>query len=496
VSPDEKQVHHKEDRVSRISLYALITWLVGCPILLVSAASRASDEELDAEARAAELRAQLFAADLVVQAEVANVVEVGDEAIVVLEVNETFRGATARKTIYAETPRDVAAELADREAIWLLKATDDPRRFVLDASASTLPVERAGEITEVLEHVTYATLDELAFTISLDKKTYKLDEPIRLTWSIENPTKEPIVIAEPENWGAALGLILAPRTRGGDETDVVLEIKPGTKHEADATARFRTLDPRRPAIGGTASLLRLIAAYGDAEQRTLPALEPGKYELTVRADTSHVAKDDAATPNEATLGALAAEPITFRVAEDDPFTLDEAKALLADAAGVEDIDAAIASDDPKRRNRALVAVEDYACPALMPLYEQMLRSDDDATRAAACRAITTWARHPAVVEANPFTDLIDELPLRADLSDIARAAADVAEAQGDTTMIPVLLRFIQVETVNDVSKRSVVLSVAQLTGLELDETDLEEAETLIKDWIERHATNDTSPGDP
>jgi len=481
--------------VSRLRLHVFIAWLVGCAILMLPAASRATEDERDDAAREAELRAQLFAADLVVQAKAANIVGVGGSAVVVLEVSKTFRGATARTTIYAETAKEHAAELADREAIWLLKATVDPRRFVLDGPASILPVERVAEVADVLENTTYAMLNDLTFTVWLDKKTYKLDEPICLTWSIENPTNNPIVIAEPEGWAAALGLVLTPRTRGADDTGAVLEIKPGTKPQADSTPRFRTLDPVRPTIGGTASLLRLVVTYGNAEQRTLPTLDPGKYELALRADTSHITKDDAGTPKEAALGALATEAVTFRVAEDDPFTLNEAKALLAGVAGVEDIDAAIASDDAELRARALIAVEDYACPALLPLYEQMLRSHDADVRAAACRAITMWARHSSVVESRPFADLIDDLPLKADLSDIARAAADVAEAQSDTTMIPVLLRFIQVDTVNEVSKRSVVLSIAQITGLELDETDLEEAETLIKDWIERHPADDTSPSD-
>ncbi len=462
---------------------------------MLPAAARESEDEQDRAARAAELRARLLAADLVVQAKVVNVVSVGGNAVVVLEVSKTYRGATARTTIYAETPKEHATDLADREAIWLLKATNDPRRFVLDGPASILAVERAADVAELLDNVTYATLDDLVFTVSLDKKTYKLDEPIRLTWSIENPTKDPIVIAEPEGWGAALGLVLTPRTRGADDTGAVLEIKPAARPEADATARFRTLDPTRHKIGDSESLLRLVAVYGNAEQLTPPTLEPGKYELTLRADTSDIATDDATTPKEAALGALATDPITFRVAEDDPFTLDEAKALLADVAGIEDIDTAVTSDDSKLRARALAAVQDYACPALLPLYEQMLRAENADTRAAACRAITMWARHPTVVEAKPFADLIDDLPLDADLSAIARAAADVAEAQGDTTMVPVLLRFIQVETVTEVSKRSVVLSIAQITGLDLDETDLEESETLVKDWIQRHPPDDTSPDD-
>ncbi len=494
--------------MSRFVFRQLMACLVSYAVLMVPGASLAANDrsgrdasgdrtdEQDKAARLAELQAQLFAADLVVRAKVANVVTVGGKAVVVLVVIKTFRGATPRKAIYAETAKQDAAGLDEREAVWLLNAMDDPRRFTLEGPEAILDIERADEVTKALEAVEYATLDDLTFTVSFDKKTYKLDEPIRLTWTIENPTEKPIVIAVPEGWVMMLGISLKRRSAEANKSvETVLDIKPNsTEMRLDAESSFRTLDATRPQITGTVSLLRLIASYSDQERRSLPTLEPGGHQVTLFADTSQLAKvPGIAIPKSAALGWLNTERLSFEIASDRLSTLDEAKTLVARLAGVEDLDEALKSDDSEVRSRAIGAVRDYACPALLPLLEELLRSNDPEIQAAACSAIAMWARHPAIIKARPFAGRLESAPIGEELSLIARTAADVAEAQKDATMIPLLLRFLGDEHVNRVSKQSIVLSIGAIAGLEINETDLDEAEATIMRWVKKHPEKVTPP---
>jgi hypothetical protein len=453
-----------------------------------SGATDAEKQKQDEAKRLDELRPRLFAADLVVQASVTNVLPVGDKAIIVLAVREMFRGATARKAIYAETTQAAAAQIGQREAVWLLKSTDGDRHYTLDGPDDVLDAERAADVVKALETAAYATLSDLKLTVTLDKGAYRPDEPIRITWTIDNPTNNPIEVAEPTDWGIMLGLLLKGSTP--DDTtalEPVVEIVPNTLTQREPTTVFRTLDPTRPNIHGSASLLRLVSSFSGKQRRGRPWLNPGRQELTLRADTSKVTEiPGVAVPKGAALGELRSEPVTFVITEGEPLSLDEAKALVAGFAGVDDLDQAIKSNDLVTRARTLQALVDYACPALLPLYEQMLRADDPIDRAVACSAITMWACHPAIVQARPFANLIDELPLDADLSLIARSIADVAEAQNDITAMPLLLRLMRVETVDTVSKRSVAISAAAIAGLQIDETNLEEAESIVKNWIEKH----------
>jgi hypothetical protein len=306
-------------------------------------AARAEEEE--AAKKLAELQQKLLAADLVVRAKVANTLAAGDKLVIVLSVRETFRGATARKAIYVETTKEHAADLAELEAIWLLTATADPRRFTLEAPESILDAERADEIKTALEKIEYAALDDLKFTVSLDKKTYKLDEPIRLTWTIENPTDKPIVIAVPETWGAglAIGLIGVSQQhvplRTGDilitrkvGEDTVLLLPPDSdarRHGARFT--FDTLGAGRREELGTASLLRLVRSYGETKEHPSGSLlDPGRYMLQLAIDSTGAAEpDDALAPAEARLGRLHSDKILFDVGDERLDSLDDAKSILA-----------------------------------------------------------------------------------------------------------------------------------------------------------------------
>ncbi len=486
--------------MSPLSLRPFIAALLAALMLTLSAAALATEatgkEDEEAAKRRAELQARLLAADLVVRAKVSNILVVGDKALVVLGMRETFRGATPRKAIYAETAKQDAAGHDEQEAIWLLNATDDPRRFTLEGPEAILDIERADEVTKALEAVEYATLGDLTFTVSLDKKTYKLDEPIRLTWTIKNPTENPIVIAVPEGWGMMLGTSLKRSSaEAGKSVVTVLDIKPNsTAMRLDAEPSFRTLDATQTRITGTVSLLRLITSYSDQERRSLPTLEPGGHQVTLFGDTSQLAKlPGIAIPKSAALGRLNTERVSFEITFDRLSTLDEAKALVARLAGVEDLDEALKSDDAEIRARALKAVRDYACPALLPLLEELLRSDDPEVQTAACSAIAMWARHPAIIKARPFAGRLESAPIGEELSLIARTAADVAEAQKDATMIPLLVRFLGDEHVNRVSKQSIVLSIGTIAGLEINETDLDEAEAIIERWVKKHPEKVTPP---
>jgi hypothetical protein len=451
------------------------------------------DEAKKEEAkRLAELQARLLGADLVVRARVANVLPVGDEVLVVLGVRETFRGATARRAIYVETAKANAAGLEGQEALWLLKATDDPRHFLLDGPDAILEVERAGQITKALEAIEYASLDQLKLTVALDKGAYKLDEPIRLTWTIENPTEKPIVIAVPRVWGAGLGISLKSAAPQGK---TILSLGPRSRAGNEGQFSFHTLMGEHRSVTGTASLLRLVAGHRQADAAAEGSLlPPESYVLKLSSDTTGAAGNpDVAVPKEAALGSLESSELAFEVTAASLSSPDEAKALIAQFAGVEDIEKALESDDAGIRARAIEAVRDYACPALLPLLAKMLRSDDAEAQAAACSAITMWARHPAVVAARPFEELLEKAPIGKDLSVIARAAADVAEAQQDATMIPLLLRYLYDEKINTVSKQSIALSIGAIAGLDINESDLDEATATIARWVKEHSGGDTAP---
>jgi hypothetical protein len=472
--------------------------------LVLALATRAlggeTSETPDQEAakRLAALQAQLLAADLVVHARVTNILATGDTAVLVLGVHETFRGATARKAVYVELEKEKAAGLDERDAVWLLKATDDPRRFALDGLGSILDAERADEIKAALASIEYAALDDLTFTVSLDKDTYKLDEPIRLTWTIENPTDKPIVIAVPEVWGAGFGITLGQaKAEGGAGAGAMLDVAPrahAEQHEGRFT--FATLSATRPQVSGSFSLLRLVSSYSEAAAPVSGSLLPaGRYRLKVSLDTTGAVRaPDVSVPKEARLGALQTPEFAFEVA-DTPFTsLDEAREALRVIAGVERLDGALKTTPPEAHARLLVAVRDYSCPALLPFLDELLRSEDSELQAAACQAVAMWARHPAVIEARPFAKLLadEDVPGR---SLIARTAADMAETQKDATMIPVLLEALGDERVNKVSRQSIALSLGAIAGLEIDPDDLDAAVAAIENWVKANPDRVAPPTD-
>jgi hypothetical protein len=459
-------------------------------------APEAPDQE--AAKRLAALQAQLLAADLVVRARVTNIFTTGDTAVLVLGVHETFRGATARKAVYVELDKEKAAGLDERDAVWLLKATADPRRFSLDGPVSILDADRADEIKAALASVEYAALDDLKLTVSLDKDTYKLDEPIRLTWTIENPTDKPIVIAVPEVWGAGFGITLGRAgSEGAAGAGAVLDVGPrahADEHEGRFT--FTTLSAARRQVSGSFSLLRLTSSYSQASQPASGSLlPPGRYRLKVSLDTTGaVHAPDVSVPKEARLGALQTPEFAFEVA-DAPFaSLDEAREALRIIAGVERLDDALKAIQPEAHARLLVAVRDYSCPALLPFLDELLRSEDSEMQAAACQAVSMWARHPAVIAARPFAKLLTDadVPGR---SLIARTAADVAETQKDATMIPLLLKALGDERVNKVSRQSIALSIGAIAGLEIDPDDLDAAAAAIENWVKANPDRVAPPTD-
>ena len=458
-------------------------------------------EEEEAAKKLAELQQKLLAADLVVRAKVANTLAAGDKAVIVLSVRETFRGATARKAIYVETSKETATDLDDKETIWFLRATADPRRFTLAGPSSILDAERADEIKTAFEKIEYAALDDLKFTVSLDKETYKLDEPIRLTWTIENRTDKPIVIAVPETWGAGLAIGLIGLSQGqvpldtgdihiargiGDDTVLLLPAdSDAARHGARFT--FATLGAGRREELGTASLLRLVRSYGETKEHPSGSLlGPGRYMLRLAIDSTGAAEpDDALAPAEARLGSLDSDRILFDVGDERLDSLDDAKSILAKLAEVDDVDTSIESSNAGTRARLLEAVRDYSCPALLPLLQTMLRADDLKVQAAACDALLMWARHPTIIKARPFAELLEDLDVQ-NPSLIARTGADLAEAQNDATMVPLLLKALKNEKINKISRQSIALSIGAIASLEIDETDLDEAVAVIENWVEKH----------
>jgi hypothetical protein len=485
--------------MSRLGMRLLIACLTVLPAVAATAfaveeadtttAEQPKEDQQDAK-RLAELQARLMAVDLVVRAEATNVLTVGDRALVVLAVRDTYRGATARTAIYAETAKEHAAGLQDRKAVWLLKATDDPRHFILDGPDTILELKDAEDVVKALETVTYAALEDLKLTVALDKPAYKRDEPIRLTWTLENPAGKPVVIAEPDGWGAMFGAALTVQPAEHDESGplTVLDIKPGTRAlPATSDTRFRTLDPTRPKISGSVSLLRLVSGFSGSDYARAPTLPAGTATVTLTADTSQVGKlPGIVLPRGTLLGRLESEALSFEVTGETMADADEAKAIVARIAGVDDVDKAIQSDDAKERARALDAVTDYACPPLLPLLEELLASRDQALQAAACNALLMWARHPAVVRARPLEKRLEAAPIGEELSLIARTASEIAEVQDDASMIPLLLRFLGDEHIDRVSKQRMALSMAAIAGLSLDETNLDEAAFTIKEWVEKN----------
>ena len=456
---------------------------------------QAKEKEEEAK-RLAELQAKLMAVDLVVRAQATNVLTVGDRALIVLAVRDTYRGATARTAVYAETAKDNAAGLQDHSAVWLLKATDNPRHFTLDGPDAILDLKDAEDVVKALEAVTYAALGDLKLAVALDKPTQKRDEPIRLTWTIENPSGKPLVVAEPDGWGAMLGITLSVQPAEHDESGpiTVLEIKPGARAlpatralSSAGDVRFRTLDPTRPKISGTVSLLRLVSGFSEGDFARAPTLPAGTATLTLTADTTPVGGlPGIILPRGTLLGRLDGEALTFQVTDETMTDADEAKAIVARVAGVDDVDKALKSDDEKERARVLDAVTDYACPPLLPLLDELLASRDQPLQAAACNALLMWARHPAVVQARPLEKRLESAPIGEELSLIARTASEIAEVQQDPTMIPLLLRFLADEHIDRVSKQRMVLSMAAIAGLTVDETNLDEAAFTIKDWVEKN----------
>jgi len=480
-------------------LHALL--LIGMLFLAETAAraGEATEEPTDeAVKRLPELQARLIAADLVVRARVANTLAAGEKTIVVLDVGEIFRGTTSHKTIYAEAASDEAADLDRRDALWLLKATDDTRRFILEGPESILDAKRADEIKEALDAITYAALKDLKFTASLDKNKYKLDEPIRLTWTIENPTDTPIVIAVPAVWGVGLGLSLACITEKA-WVEILLEGAPYVlEREREARFTFTTLGPGHREAGGTASLLRLVHRHRpNAPSDTGVLLQPGKYALELTYDTTKLVEGSAGNvPKETVLGTLKTGRTVFEVTREKLSTLDEAKSVLAHLADVEDIQTALASDDPEVRSSAIEAIRDYSCPALLTLLETMLRSEDVEVQAATCDALMMWAQHPAIIEARPFAALLEDLDAVGNPSVIARAAADLAEAQRDATMIPRLLKLLRNEEVNRVARQSIASSIGAIAGVETNTDDLDEAIVVIEHWVEGHPELVTPSDEP
>jgi hypothetical protein len=103
-----------------------------------------------------------------------------------------------------------------------------------------------------------------------------------------------------------------------------------------------------------------------------------------------------------------------------------------------------------------------------------------------------WARHPTIIKAGPFAELLEDLDVQ-NPSLIARTAADLAEAQNDATMVPLLLKALKSEKINKVSRQSIALSIGAIAGLEIDETDLDEAVAVIENWVEKHPEEVTPP---
>jgi len=475
----------RRQRMLKAVLFAGVVFLVVDTAL----AGEAPEEPNEAAAkRLAELQSRLLAADLVVRGQVTNTVAAGEKSIVVLSVRETLRGAVRHKTIYVETGQEDAAALDEHEALWLLKATDTPRRFVLDSLESVLEAGQADEIKEALKSIEYAKLQDLKFTVSLDKKTYKLDEPIRLTWTIENPTDKPIVIAVPHVWGAGLGLLLE-RAGDGAKFETMLEQRASlSAEEREAAFTFHTLFANGPSVARAVSVFRLLnrdKLSGPPETGSL--LEPGKYVLKLTSDTSDLAAIlGGAVPKEVALGKLETARIAFEVSTEKLSTLDEAKGVVARMAGVDDIENALEQDDPEAQARAIEAIRDYSSPGLLPLLERMLRVDDPQLQAAACDAVTMWARHPAVIEARLFAKLLEDPAAIKNVSLIARAAAEVAEAQNDATMIPALLALMKDKRVGSVVHGVIALAIGEIAGLEIDPYDLDGALETIEDWVEKH----------
>ncbi len=476
-----------------------------CQANVAPAGEPTKAEEEEAARKLAELQEKLLAADLVVRAKVANTLAAGDTTVIVLGVRETFRGATPRKAIYVETTRETAAGLDDKEAIWLLDATDDPRRFTLEGPSSILDAERADEIKTALDKIEYASLDDLKFTVSLDKKTYKLDEPIRLTWTIENPTDKPIVIDMPTlkgDWGVTLGVSL--NRLDGKEKRPIIDLQPYSRHRADTDAFGYTLNKGNRSAGGAESLLKLVSLYRSAEWvKDGPLLVPGTYDLKVVYDTSRLQTDAARRAHElgfsrgredvdVRLGRLETPVIQFEVTSEQLLSLDEAKAIVARVADVPDFDKAV-EEGIDGSSQFSWALADYASPPLLPVLEKLLESGDFFTSGVAEQAILMWARHPAIIKARPFEKLLRDPPEHADMSSLATAAADVAEAQKDATMIPLLLKFLKDKSIGKVSRQSIASSIGEIAGLQIDPDDLDEAVAVIDNWLEKHPEKVTPP---
>ena len=485
-----------------------IAAILAAGLLAAAGVARAGEtpapENEQAAKRLAELQARLLDADLVVRARVANVLGVEDTAVLVLGIRETLRGASARKAVYVEMAKDDANGLDERDAVWFLKATADPRRFTLAEQDAILDAARADEIKAALATIEYAALDDLNFTVSLDKYTYKLDEPIRLTWTIENPTDKPIVIDVPTlrgDWGLRLGMLL--RRLEGTEEYVIVNLRPYSKHGGDLEALGYTLHKAHGSAGGTASLLRLVSSHRAAEwAKEGSLLPPGTYSLKIVYDTSGLRTDAAMRARELgssdvtadiRLGRLEAPTVHFVVSSEQLLDMEEAKAIVAQMAGVADFDKAMAQSlaggtEPGLRPGTEFdwALQDFSSPALLPVYQKMLRSNDLLTSGVAAQAILMWARHPAVIKARPFEELLRDPPEGADMSSLARGAADVAEAQKDASMIPLLLKFLKDEGIGKVSRQSIALSIGAIAGLEIDPDDLDEAAAVIQNWVEKH----------
>ncbi|MBN1918009.1 MAG: hypothetical protein JW889_08885 [Verrucomicrobia bacterium] len=449
---------------------------------------QAEADELEAQ-RLDELRAKLMAVDLVVRAEVTNVLTVGDRALLVLAVHDTYRGATARLAIYAETAKEFGAGLQDYKGVWLLRTTDNPRHFALDGPEALLDLKDAEDVSKALETVTYATLADLKLTVALDKPVTMRDEPIRLTWTIENPSGKPLVIAQPDGWAAMFGITLTVQPPDGEDRPItVLDVKAGARPlPRSADVWFRTLDPTRPKVSGTVSLLRLVSGFNGGDYSRLPTLPAGTATITITADTTPVNElPGIVLPRGTLLGRLDSAPLTFEITAESIADLDEAKAIATRMAGVENLDEAIKSNSEKDRARALQAVVDYACPPLLPIIEGLLATRDQVLQAAACEALLMWARHPAVVNARPLEKRLEAAPIGEELSLIASTASEIAEVQHDPSMIPLLLRFLGDEHIDRVSKQRMALSMAAIAGLTVDETELDEAAFTIKQWVEKN----------
>jgi hypothetical protein len=234
-------------------------------------------------------------------------------------------------------------------------------------------------------------------------------------------------------------------------------------------------------------LLRLVSGFNSGDYSRLPTLPAGTATITLTADTAPVSGlPGIVLPRGTLLGRLESEPLTFEITADAMSDPDEAKALVARAAGIEDVDLAVKSDNEKERTPALKAIVDYACPPLLPTLEALLASRDQTLQAAACEAMIMWARHPAIVQARPLEKRLEAAPIGEELSLIASTAAEICEVQHDATMIPLLLRFLGDEHIDRVSKQRMVLSMAAIAGLTVDETDLDAAAFTIKEWLEKN----------